>query len=210
MKKITNTSARSIQVRKSWKKESSKGFTIIELLLAMGIFSAILGACAALYVQISQQYFKGVNIIKSQEAARTIVNEITAKLQVSKFVDKSPPPGSPLVRAYCAGSTVYYARIGTVGLDTVVKAENPGLCNGTTAYSYGAGTNPQVLVDSSTSIHDFVVTATSISIITAYGPLDTLDNPGTLDIACKNGVDSKFCGVSWLNGTITRRTGGGL
>lgn len=188
-------------------KLNKRAFTIIELMIAMGVFSAILGACAALYVQLSQQYYKGVNIIKSQEASRNIVNEITAKLQVSDYKDKSP---SATERAFCAGSTAYYAHIGTVGLDTVVKAENPGLCGGSTPYVYGAGANRQVLVDASTSIHQFNVTANSIDVITAYGPLDTLENTGTSNVTCRNGVDSKFCGVSWLSGTITRRTGGSL
>lgn len=187
-------------------KLNKRAFTIVELMIAMGVFSAILGACAALYVQLSQQYYKGVNIIKSQEAARNIVNEITAKLQNSDYKGKS----SGSVNAFCAGSTVYYARIGAVGNDTVGKYEDAGFCSGPTMFSGVTPPDRQVLVDSSTSIHEFNVTANSISVITAYGPLDTLENPGTVDVACRNGVDSKFCGISWLNGTITRRTGGSL
>lgn len=58
-----------------------KGFTIVELLIASAVFSVVLLICAAGLLQIGRTYFKGITASQTQEAARSVTEEITRTIQ---------------------------------------------------------------------------------------------------------------------------------
>lgn len=58
-----------------------RGFTIVELLIASAVFSVILLICAVGLLQIGRTYYKGVTSSQTQEAARSIIEEVSKTIQ---------------------------------------------------------------------------------------------------------------------------------
>jgi len=57
------------------------GFTLVELMFASAVFSVILLICTIGIIQISKVYHKGITQSKTQEAARSIMDEISHDIQ---------------------------------------------------------------------------------------------------------------------------------
>jgi prepilin-type N-terminal cleavage/methylation domain-containing protein len=62
---------------------NSRGFTIIELLIATVIFSVVLLTLSAAVVQVGRIYIKGITSANTQETARLIIDDISQSLQMS-------------------------------------------------------------------------------------------------------------------------------
>ncbi len=101
------------------------GFTIIELLIATTVFSVLLVGVLASFVKISDLFYKGVSMSKTQEDARNIVQSITDDIQFtssnvdnmradhSQFVyNGSSPSGYAQQGAFCVGNHKYSFQIG--------------------------------------------------------------------------------------------------
>ncbi|MDQ2973688.1 MAG: prepilin-type N-terminal cleavage/methylation domain-containing protein [bacterium] len=81
-------------------KRFSKGFTIIELMIATVIFSLLLLICLNALVQISRAYYKGISSSKAQEAARSIADELSQSIQLSSDrIMSTIGPAGPQVTA---------------------------------------------------------------------------------------------------------------
>jgi prepilin-type N-terminal cleavage/methylation domain-containing protein len=65
------------------RKKSIGGFTIIELLIAMTVFSLILTAAVFGMVQVGRAYYKGVIVSRTQHTARSILDDISRTIQLS-------------------------------------------------------------------------------------------------------------------------------
>lgn len=63
------------------KKQSSAGFTIIELLIATVVFSIVLLTLSAAIIQIGRLYYKGITSARTQEVARSVMNDIAQSIQ---------------------------------------------------------------------------------------------------------------------------------
>ncbi len=66
------------------KANKKAGFTIIELMLAMVIFSLVLMGAMAGLVQIGRLYYRGITFARTQAINRAIVDEISQAVQFSK------------------------------------------------------------------------------------------------------------------------------
>ncbi len=86
-------------------KNQSDGFTIIELMIAITIFSVVLLAAGATLTQISRLYYKGVITNKTQNISRGLIDEISQNLQFSSGVVNSATNGQ--TQSVCVGSTRY-------------------------------------------------------------------------------------------------------
>lgn len=109
------------------KKHSQKGFTIVELMIATLVFSLILVAAMAGLVQISRLYYRGVTQARTQEVARSILEEVTQSIQFSNeavevqgsFVNGPVVPvGDNAEGFFCIGTKRY-----TYAIDRQVKAD---------------------------------------------------------------------------------------
>lgn len=60
-----------------------KGFTIIELLIALSFFSFLLMALTVGFVQINRAYTKGITVKTIQENGRVLMNDITRAIRSS-------------------------------------------------------------------------------------------------------------------------------
>lgn len=103
------------------KQRISKGFTIIELLIATTVFSVVLLVFLVAFLRISQIFYKGVNMSRTQEAGRTIVQDISDDLQ---FDGSSPIIGAVNgnVGYFCVGNHRY-----TYYLGQQVAPSTPGV-----------------------------------------------------------------------------------
>lgn len=93
---------------------SQRGFTIIELMIAMMVFSVILIVVTAGILSFSRQYYKGVIANQTQNTARAVIDDITRAIQfnsggVYELTQNDPtdPPG-PAV-GYCLGESRRYS-----------------------------------------------------------------------------------------------------
>ena len=84
-----------------------RGFTIIELLIAMATFSFILLLTTIVLINIGGLYSKGVNQTKIDDATRYIADEISNKLRYSSVSSLQEAPDSPETGAYCVGGYKY-------------------------------------------------------------------------------------------------------
>ncbi|MEI7683133.1 MAG: prepilin-type N-terminal cleavage/methylation domain-containing protein [Candidatus Saccharibacteria bacterium] len=102
-------------------KLDKNGFTILELLIATVVFSAVfLGATTGL-LQVSKLYFKGVVTTRTQETVRSLTDSLSQKLQFSEeplvhkvdasFTVNGAPRNIMTFSAYCIGNTRYSYRI---------------------------------------------------------------------------------------------------
>jgi prepilin-type N-terminal cleavage/methylation domain-containing protein len=84
------------------KKTNNKGFTIIELLIATVTFSVILLIITGAIIQFSKVYYKGVVSSRTQEAARSVVDEVSKAAQFSPDFKEDTNAAGGL--AWCFGN----------------------------------------------------------------------------------------------------------
>jgi prepilin-type N-terminal cleavage/methylation domain-containing protein len=72
------------------KQKGQKGFTIIELMISTVIFSLVLLGASAGIIQIGKKYSKGITYARTQEVARSTVDEIAQSLQFTSQSIKAP------------------------------------------------------------------------------------------------------------------------
>lgn len=68
-------------------KNRQHGFTIIELMIATTVFSVILLLATNGVIQIGRLYYKGITTSRTQEAARSVAEEVSRNFQLSKAGD---------------------------------------------------------------------------------------------------------------------------
>src|SRR5687768_8731757 len=69
---------------------NAKGFTLIELMLAMTFISVLLVAIAMTTIQISNIYTKGITLREVDQAGRTLSNELQRNISASVPFDVTP------------------------------------------------------------------------------------------------------------------------
>ena len=98
------------------KNSSQRGFTVIELMIATTIFSLVLLLAVAGILHITRLYYQGVTQARTQEVARSIVEEISESIRFSKagvvegYALSNPGPEqntSDHVGFYCVGNKRY-------------------------------------------------------------------------------------------------------
>lgn len=65
----------------SKKRHNQLGFTIIELMIATTIFAIVLLGATTAVIQIGRLYYKGIISARTQQAARSIIDEISRPVQ---------------------------------------------------------------------------------------------------------------------------------
>ncbi len=90
-------------------KHKQSGFTIIELLIATVVFATILLVVTFSILSIGRIYYKSINSSKTQETARSVMDEVAKSIQ---FSGGDIGPGKPNSSdsnslAYCVGGRRY-------------------------------------------------------------------------------------------------------
>jgi prepilin-type N-terminal cleavage/methylation domain-containing protein len=109
-------------------KLSNRGFTIVELMIALSVLSIILVMATTLLIQIGRLYTKGVNAASLQNASRNLVANLSSTIQ---FNGEAP--------ANCIDNTPVTTCHGYSDVTDPTKT-NPKDYNGTRIYAYCTGT----------------------------------------------------------------------
>lgn len=117
-------------------RKNQEGFTIVELMIALSIFSVVMLISTLVMMQIGRLYTKGVNQANLQNATRNIMQDLSSGVQFSSGDNIIGPRTDPSgvipghIKAICIGKTRYtyvldlklgrdeYPRSGTTPLDT--------------------------------------------------------------------------------------------
>lgn len=86
------------------KKINNKGFTIVELIMAMAFFSFVLSMILFGFIQIVRAYRGGVITHRTQLALRDVVNDITEEVHDSQSLELTTDNGI----TYLCGSRAVY------------------------------------------------------------------------------------------------------
>lgn len=79
-------------------QDNKKGFTLIELMLAMTFISVLLVAIAMTTIQISTIYTKGITLREVDQAGRSVSDELQRSIASSAPFDVTKPLGDPLAK----------------------------------------------------------------------------------------------------------------
>jgi hypothetical protein len=96
-------------------KRNSRGFTIVELTIATGVFSIILLLAMAGFIQIGKLFYKGVNITGTSDVGKHALNSIKSDVSFDTLTTSyafqnapvSTPSGSVERKYFCAGTNRY-------------------------------------------------------------------------------------------------------
>lgn len=97
----------------------SHGFTLVELMIATGVFAVIMIISLYGFIQINRYYTKGITIARTQEAARNLVTDIGNQFQLTNGTykneltnpEESLPGGFNII---CIGNKAYLYKINTL------------------------------------------------------------------------------------------------
>lgn len=206
--------------------QNTKGFTILELLIATIVFTVILLIASAAMVGLSRQFYKGLNKSKTQEAARMISEEIAKNIQYSKLpplpilpVDNPSatpavaiPPG--VVQAWCISNTRYAyvegRQLGTGGGTNVpaVLLRADGCAAPDTPWD--RDTHETELIGEGMRLANLEITSDAqqkvyqIRVKVATGSDDQFTDPFGPNAACRNQSGQQFCAVSEFTLIVVR------
>lgn len=179
---------------------NSKGFTIVELMIATAVFSVILMVFVAAIIQVGRIYYKGVIQSRTQERARAISEQVAKDLQFGKADTFSSGPGY-----VCVGGHVYVYNLGSqLGVDPGVGI---GVRNGSDCSASTVGLTE--LLGERMQITKFDVTSSgglyNVTVRVVYGnDSDFTGDPATS--SCKPlSFGGQFCAVSELTTTVAPR-----
>jgi len=180
----------------------SKGFTIIELMIATAVFSVVLLLCATALITIGNMYRRGITSSAAQETARNIMSILQNDIQYSggeySKIDDN---------AFCVGNNRYVLRPtnpASNGFDSFTS-EFVNDCKTTRTATPGAdkkellGKNMRLLepVASQSAGSNSV----QLTVNVAFGDSDLLSPNGN----CNGGPGSQFCATSKLVSNASRR-----
>lgn len=207
---------------------ADQGFTIVELMIAMAVFSIILLAAAAGLIQVGRMYYKSVITSRTQDMARSVSEEITSAIQFS---------GETLVmgsgsgfESICIGNTRYSYVLNQQLSDDNDDIEHvlwrdkkeDNAC--TPADLSGSLSDGVELMGENMRLYQFDVTTDQgndykIATEVVYGDSDLLvgvkadgeivddyDDPDAVRLICDpDGIGTQFCAVAELSSVVARR-----
>jgi prepilin-type N-terminal cleavage/methylation domain-containing protein len=200
-------------------KRPQSGFTLVELLLALALFSFVLIISTASFIQINRLYHRTNTTAQTQTLSRRLINEISRSVRLA-------PKNAAIETAIdgtgadfiCIGDTVYEFRLNT---------ETTGTTNAIARYehlqptcsNYPVSPPPPdsvSLLDNGFYLRDILLQpvdnngeAFRISITVSHGDDSTLEGGAGAGAATRcaagSAPGSQFCAVSTLQTTVYRR-----
>lgn len=210
------------------KRLQSRGFTILELMVATMVFSIMLVLLSTIVITITRLFYKGVISIRTQQVARSISEEIGRTVQFSpgniSQTAGGGTPADPIPRAICVDQRGFYYVLGRKLVDSPTVPSDISRatlldtdCNtGITAQQFRDSTGAELLGKNMRLLNIDIdsVGANGYRIATrvAYGDDDLLDDPSTAgedpsgpNASCKSTAGSQFCAVSEITITVFKR-----
>lgn len=204
-------------------RQSQKGFTIIELLLATVVFSAVVVVALSGFLTIGRLFYKGVNLSQTQATAQQVVDNVTSDIQAASTVwDVAAASGN---RSYvCIGNSRYIFKLHNLvdisdhnNTDKfgLLRDRLPGGSNACPNPYDGTGAvppnNPTEMLGNKMRLNSFSAARTcptckliAITVNLAYGDDSSLSvDPTTKVATCNSGLaSSQYCAVTGLSTTV--------
>lgn len=200
----------------------TKGFTILELLVATMVFAVVLLLVTAGIMQITRVYYKGVTEANTQNTARNIMDTISQSIQFSggEVIGTAPSPAPNTDYAFCVGTQQFTYRLGWQVEDTDENPTNNQIRHAIVQRS-AADCTPQDLSSSSVDGRDLMGRHLRLSklvvenigpnlykvqVRVVYGDNDLLDDPTGPEAFCKpERAGTQFCAASELSTIVVKR-----
>ena len=198
----------------------SRGFTIIELMIATLVFSVILLAVTVGIIQITRVYYKGINEANTQDTARNVMDTISQAIQFSGsdvYATQASAPGAST--SFCVGNQQFSYKLGyqlvggSPGTNQTTKALWQSTTSGCTGNPAAAASGLELLGDKM-RLANLTVSEVNgdpniwkISVRVVFGDDDLLNNPTGTNASCKGNAGQQFCSVSELTTTVVKRVG---
>lgn len=217
---------KNMSIRQTSRKGISKGFTIVEIMIATLVFSVVLVLITTGIIEFTRVYYGGVNQAQTQNVAKRIIENISQAIQFSGESVTDMKPGVGGWQGVCIGSNAYQYRLGQqlvdsgAGGDKVTQAFilTTGLtgCADATAGSASSLNGGRELLSPNMRVSNLEVKSLSgslysVTIEVAFGDDDLLhsmtgsDGAQATDVACNSSAGSQFCAVSKLSTTVEQR-----
>lgn len=140
--------------------QNQKGFTMVELMIATVIFSIILLVIVASFLQIGRIFYKGVSIDNTNEAARTIIDDINYDIKYSDSYDQGDKTSYFCVGLHRYSYTVDFKQLTAQDVENpqpqfpegVIQTTIPGGCPSPGSL---AGNDPRQLLGAHMQLNDF-------------------------------------------------------
>lgn len=194
-----------------------KGFTIVELLVAITVFSFIMIVASAGLIQVGRMYYKSIVVSRTQNVNRSVVDEISRAMQFSgSRPDVRRDNETGQVTRLCVGSTRFTIAIdgGAVGQDdnyAILKDQAGVGCPEMLSIPSDDSTE---LLSQDMRLTDFDVVrignTDNYRIISRvlYGVDDLIEEVDNQQV-CRAGISGvEFCAAAELRTMITRRLTG--
>ncbi len=210
--------------RKS-RRSNSRGFTVVELMIATAVFGLVLLVIATGILQLTRLYYKGLTNTKVQSTTRTLVDTIAQSIQFSGANVTATDPAAVAGSAtwtFCIGNQQYAYKLGQQLVDSSPGANQSlhaltvrdlaGCTSASPAPSMGVGAPGRELLAPGMRLAQLEVTAAGNSYYyvrakVIFGDEDLINGPLTPGAQCKNNqrVGTQFCAVSDIAAGITKR-----
>lgn len=102
------------------------GFTILELMIAAGVFAVIMLIVATGVISFTNRYYKGITASKTQATARSVLNTISQSIQFGQNVVLPTYNAGATTYGMCIDDTLYAFRPGQEVVDTPPFGANQG------------------------------------------------------------------------------------
>lgn len=108
------------------KRTRQAGFTILELMIAAGVFAVIMLIVATGVISFTNRYYKGITTAKTQDTARSVLNTISQSIQFGQNVVLPTYNAPSTTYGMCIDDTLYAFRPGQEVTDTPPFGANQG------------------------------------------------------------------------------------
>lgn len=188
--------------------KSQKGFTIVELSIATAVFSMILVVIVTGILTFSTNYIRGTNRLKTQEAARSIDDDLTQSLQYASTYTTTTSGGWTV---YCVDNVKYSVRLNmrfTSANPTTSHALVRSPMTGACTPDDGTVAGDTELLGDNMRLASFSITQSDrsfgIALRVVYGEDDLLTGSGDA-MNCKVQSGSQYCAVSSFTSMVQQR-----
>ncbi|MDB5179058.1 MAG: hypothetical protein JWN01_1001 [Patescibacteria group bacterium] len=190
-----------------------QGFTMVELLMAMAVFSFMMMIVSAGFIQVVRIHQAGIASRTTQQNSRLLIDAVSKDIRQSAtatVVATAPLQRLCLTRG---SQTLEYAVDATGNLQVGMLISPPGSCP---VPLFGVGWRK--LNDPMVKVTQFAAAATTpvqtgLGTVMVTLTLASRNNLNALDLAqthCLPGAGSQFCAVTTLSSTASLRGGDGL
>ncbi|HUC89836.1 MAG TPA: prepilin-type N-terminal cleavage/methylation domain-containing protein [Patescibacteria group bacterium] len=219
------------KITKNNAQKSQNGFTIVELMVALAVFSVILLVMTVAIMQVSKLYYKGITEANTQSTARSVIDTVSQAIQFSggTVLDTPTSPTSGNSYDFCVNNQEFSYRPGyqltdgTAGVHQTKHAlvlRTVAACSGPTGQVMSGGSVVgRELLAPNMRLSNIVVknlgnNLYKVQVRIAYGDSDLLYSPSNptstngdlaTDATCKGQAGRQFCAVSEISTIVISR-----